>query len=415
MYFVYNLLTNLIFLLSPIIFFFRILKGKEDAKRFKEKFCLYTKNNSLNTIWLHAASVGELMSIIPVIKKLERIKSIKQIIVTTSTTSSAKVFANFKFKKTIHKFFPLDTFFFSNRFIKIWKPQIAIFVDSEIWPNMFKNLKEKEIPIIIINARITKKSFNRWIMVRSFAKEVFSKISLALPQNLETKKYLRMLGVKKIKLAGNLKFYGEKKNKNETDSCLYKRLKKFKIWCAGSTHEKEELIVSNLHKSIKKKQRKLLTVIIPRHVHRSKEIMEKLNNMDLNVFLHSSKKIVPRNTDIYLVNTFGETSKFYNLSNISFLGGSIVNHGGQNPLEAVRLRNYILNGPNIKNFKEVYNYLGKNKISYTAYNFSKMQKIILSKIDTKLPIKYSNKIFKYGDKILNTNFLYINKFLNEIN
>ena len=105
MYFVYNLLTNLIFLLSPIIFFFRILKGKEDAKRFKEKFCLYSKNNSLNTIWLHAASVGELMSIIPIIKKLEKIKSIKKIIVTTSTTSSAKIFANFKFEKTIHKFF----------------------------------------------------------------------------------------------------------------------------------------------------------------------------------------------------------------------------------------------------------------------------------------------------------------------
>ena len=415
MYFVYNLLTNLIFLLSPIIFFFRILKGKEDAKRFKEKFCLYSKNNSLNTIWLHAASVGELMSIIPIIKKLEKIKSIKKIIVTTSTTSSAKIFANFKFEKTIHKFFPLDTFFFSNKFIKIWKPKIAIFVDSEIWPNMFKNLKEKEIPIIIINARITKKSFNRWIMVRSFAKEVFSKISLALPQNLETKKYLRMLGVKKIKLAGNLKFYGEKKDKNETDSSLYKRLKKFKIWCAGSTHEKEEIIVSNLHKSIKKKQRKLLTVIIPRHVHRSKEIMKKLNNMGLNVFFHSSKKIIPSNTDIYLVDTFGETSKFYNLSNISFLGGSIVNHGGQNPLEAVRLRNYIVNGPNIKNFEEVYNYLEKNKISHTTHNNSKMQKIILSKIDKKLPIEYSNKIFKYGNKILNANFLYINKFLNEIN
>ena len=415
MYFVYNLLTNLIFLFSPVILFFRILKGKEDAKRFKEKFCLYNNNSSLNTIWLHAASVGELMSIIPVIKKLEKIKSIKKIIVTTSTTSSARVFANFKFKKTIHKFFPLDTFFFSNRFIKIWKPQVAVFVDSEIWPNMFKNLKEKEIPIIVINARITKKSFNRWMIVRGFAEDVFSKISLALPQNLETKRYLKMLGVKKIELAGNLKFYGEKQNISETDPKLYKKLKKFKIWCAGSTHEKEEIIVSNLHKSIKKKQQKLLTVIIPRHVHRSKEIMGKLNNMGLNVFFHSSKKIIPNNTDIYLVDTFGESSKFYNLSNISFLGGSIVNHGGQNPLEAVRLRNYILNGPNIKNFREVYNYLEKNKISYTTYNNSKMQKIILSKIDKKLPKKYSNKIFKYGNKILNTNFLYINKFLNEIN
>ncbi len=415
MYFIYSILTNLILLISPIILLIRILKGKEDGKRFKEKFCLYSKKNSLNTIWLHAASVGELMSIIPIIKKLENLRSVKKIIVTTSTTSSAKVFANFKFKKTVHKFFPLDTLFFSNRFIKFWKPQVAVFVDSEIWPNMFKNLKEKEIPIIIINARITKKSFNRWMMVRSFAEEVFSNISLALPQNLETKKYLKILGVRKIKFAGNLKFYGKKQNVKKTNLKLYKQLRKFKIWCAGSTHEKEELIVSNLHKSIKKKQKNLLTVIIPRHVHRTKEIIEKLNNMNLNVFFHSSKKIIPNNTDIYLVDTFGETSKFYNLSNISFLGGSIVNHGGQNPLEAVRLRNYVLNGPNIKNFKEIYNYLEKNKISYTTYNHLNMQKIILSKINKKLPIKYSNKIFKYGNKILNKNFLYINKFLNEIN
>ena len=415
MYSIYSILTNLILLTSPVILLIRILRGKEDVKRFKEKFCLYSKKNTLNTIWLHAASVGELMSIIPVIKKLEKIKSVKKIIITTSTTSSAKVFTKFKFKKTIHKFFPLDTFFLSNQFIKFWKPQIAIFVDSEIWPNMLRNLKKKEIPIVIINARITKRSFNRWMMVRKFAKEVFSKVSLALPQNLETKKYLKILGVKKIKFAGNLKFYGEKQSVNETNSNLYKQLKKFKIWCAGSTHEKEELFIANLHKSIKKKQKKLLTVIIPRHVHRSKEIMEKLKKMDLKVFFHSSRKIIPNNTDIYLVDTFGESSKFYNLSNISFLGGSIVNHGGQNPLEAVRLRNFIFNGPNIKNFIEIYNYLEKNKISYTTKNNLKMQKIILSKISKKLPIKYSNKIFKYGDKILNKNFMHINKFLNEIN
>ena len=210
MYFIYGILTNIIFLFSPLIFIFRLLKKKEDINRFQEKYCIYSIENFKKTIWFHAVSVGELMSIIPIINKLERNKKVKKIIVTSSTISSANIFKKQKFKKTIHKFFPLDTNYLTKKFIKIWKPEVAIFVDSEIWPNMIKNLKKKQIPIILLNARFTKSSFKKWMILKNFASEIFNKITLALPQNSETKNYLKILGAKNIIFIGNIKYYGER-------------------------------------------------------------------------------------------------------------------------------------------------------------------------------------------------------------
>ena len=201
MFLIYNIIINIFLLFSPILILFRFITGKEDIKSLKEKFCIYPKHINIRSIWFHAASVGELMSIIPIIEKLEKNKKVQQIIVTTTTNSSAKIFKKIRFKKTFHKYYPFDTNFLTNKFIKIWKPKLAIFVDSEIWPNMFNNLDRNKIPLILLNARITKKSFNRWKIFSNFAKNVFTKISLALPSNLETKKFLKILGVKNIKVA----------------------------------------------------------------------------------------------------------------------------------------------------------------------------------------------------------------------
>jgi 3-deoxy-D-manno-octulosonic-acid transferase len=411
MFFIYSILTNTLFLLSPIIFVFRILKKKEDINRFQEKYCIYSKKNIQKTIWFHAVSVGELMSIIPIINKLEKNKNVKKIIITSSTVSSAKIFKKQKFKKTIHKFFPLDTNFLTNRFINTWKPKIAIFVDSEIWPNMIKNLEKHQIPIILLNARFTSSSFKKWLIVKSFAKEIFSKISIALPQNTETKKYLKILGVKKIIPAGNIKYYGEKILLSKKNLELFRKLKKFRVLCAGSTHDTEEILISKLHIELKKYIPNLLTVIIPRHINRSENIINDLDKFKLNVVKHSSKQKISKKTDIYLVDTFGETKNFYNLSNIAFLGGSIVNHGGQNPLEAVRLGNYIINGPNIGNFTEIYDYLKINKISYTTSKILKMRDIVLSKINKKLPFNKRKRIFDNGNKILDNNIRVIKKYI----
>jgi len=411
MYFLYNILANLAIVISPVIIVYRILRGKEDIKRVGEKFCIYSQKKTNKKIWIHAASVGELMSIVPIIRSLEKNKKIKNILLSTSTTSSAKIFKKLKLKKTLHVYFPLDNKFIIKRFIKYWSPELAIFIDSEIWPNMFNNLHLNNIPIILMNARITKSSFNKWQTFPKFAKQIFGKISLALPQNLETLKYLKILNVKNIKIAGNLKYYGQKNNQDDAVKLLKNKFKNFKVWCAASTHNNEEILIGNLHKKLKKKERKLITIIIPRHINRTNKIINDLNNIDLNCVTHSSNQKLKQNTDIYLVDSYGESSRFYNLTNISFVGGSIINHGGQNPLEPARLGNYIINGPNVKNFKEIYAFLNNLKMSSSTSNILKMEDIILKRLKTKIPNKNIKKIIKIGNDVLEKNLFYINKYL----
>ena len=145
MFFIYQIILTFLLILSPVIIFLRILKNKEDKKRYFEKFSFPSKKRkSGKLIWFHGASVGELLSVIPIIKIYEKKKSINQILVTSSTLSSSKVFEKYNFKKTIHQFYPIDHFIFANRFLKFWKPDVALFIDSEIWPSMFKNLKSRK-------------------------------------------------------------------------------------------------------------------------------------------------------------------------------------------------------------------------------------------------------------------------------
>ena len=410
MYFIYNIFLTFFFLISPIVFLFRIINKKEDSSRFLEKFCIYkNKKNNAKLIWIHAASIGELLSIVPVIKKLEKTKKIKKILLTTSTISSAKIIKKINFKKTSHKFFPLDNNYLTKKFIFHWKPQLAIFVDSEIWPNMIRNLDKNKIPTILINARITKKSFKRWKIFRTFANQIFSKITVALPSNRETLNYLNILGVKNIKVAGNLKFYGEKNLTNKNN--IKNKFKNYKVWCAASTHRGEEELIYKLHKNIKKKYKNLITIIIPRHVDRINEIVNDLKRNELNFIRHSSNHKIGKNTDFYLVDTYGETSSFYNLTNVTFLGGSIIKHGGQNPLEPARLGNFVVSGPNINNFKEVYAYLKEIKISSLSSNDLKLEKLIISKINKKIPNQLQTKIIDLGYKILNKNLNEIIKYI----
>ena len=411
MYFFYNILTNIVIIISPLIILFRILKGKEDIKRVGEKFCIYSQKKNKINIWIHAASVGELMSIVPIIRKLENNKKVKNILLSTSTTSSAKIFKNLRLKKTSHVYFPLDNNHIVKKFIRYWQPELAIFIDSEIWPNMFSNLKSNNIPIIIMNARITERSFNRWQIFSKFANQVFGKISLALPQNLETLRYLKLLKVKNIQVAGNLKYYGQKNNHYEEVKLLKNKFKDFKIWCAASTHNEEEILIGKLHKKLKKSEKKLVTIIIPRHINRTNEIINALNNLDLNCITHSSNQKLREDTDIYLVDSYGESSKFYSLTNVCFVGGSIIKHGGQNPLEPARLGNYIISGRNVKNFREIYAFLYNHKLSSSTSNILTMENIILKKINNKISNKNIKKIINIGNDVLEKNLFYMNKYL----
>ena len=408
---IYKILINFVFFFSPIIIIFRIFKGKEDTSRFKEKIGFFSKKrNKGKLIWFHGASVGEIQSIIPLIEKFEKNKEIKQILITSNTVSSSLIIKNLRLKKTIHQFFPIDCNFISKKFLNYWRPSKAFFIDSEIWPNTINNLFKKNIPIFLLNGRITKKSYNRWKIFSSFAKSIFSKFNLCLSSNIETKQYLKKLGAKNIKLIGNLKFSQSENEKNNLDKNLINLINSKKTWCASSTHYNEEEFCGKAHIRLKKKFKNLLTIIIPRHINRIASIKTQLNNLNLKVHLDEPRRRVNPNTDIYLVNSYGKTKLFYKVCKNIFLGGSLIMHGGQNPLEATRYGCKILHGPNISNFKEIYKFLGKKNLSRKITNQDQFIKYIVKYFNSK---SNSKKIIKdlhlIGVNILNKTYKEINK------
>ena len=410
----YRLLTVLTLILSPIILIYRLIKNKEHPKRFKEKFCFFSNvRKKGKLIWFHGASVGELQSIIPIIEKLEKHKKISQILITSNTLSSSKIISTYKFKKVIHQFFPLDINFFSKKFLNYWKPSIVFFIDSEIWPNMLINLKKREIPIILLNGRITKKTYEKWLLFSNFAQTLFDKFNLCLCSNNETKKYLKKLGAKKVKYIGNLKYAQSEQKIDNINKNVKSLIRSKKVWCASSTHFNEENFCGLIHKKLKLKHKNLLTIIIPRHINRVDSIKKDLIDLNLKVHLDKPFSSINKKTDIYLVNSYGKTKSFYNNCNNVFLGGSIINHGGQNPLEAARFGCNILYGENISNFKEIYKFLDNHNISKrvrTKLEFEKKLNTLLSKKNNNS--KYiRDKISYIGKKILKNTQKEINFFL----
>ena len=312
-------------------------------------------------------------------------------------------------QKITHQFFPIDTNFISKKFINYWKPARAFFIDSEIWPNIILNLSQKKIPIVLVNGRITRRSFNRWNYFSNFSKKIFSRLNLCLASSPESLKYLKKLQVKNVKYIGNLKFSVSEDENYKENIQLKNFLKKKKVWCASSTHSPEEIFCAHVHRELKNKNKNILTIIIPRHIERTNQIKNDLKNLNLKVHLDEPQRKIDKNTDIYLVNSYGKTKFFFNNTKNVFLGGSIVKHGGQNPLEAARLGCNILSGPHVENFKDVYKFLEKNRISQKISNqvnlVNNLNKLFYRKKQT---TKIQRKIKLIGSKILERYYKEIN-------
>lgn len=405
MLFFYRILINLVLLLSPIIILFRIIKKKEHPTRFLEKLGISSKNRMQGkVIWFHGSSVGEVLSIMPLIERLEKNSKIKQIVITSSTLSSSKVLEKYKLNKTVHQFFPIDANLIIKKFLNYWKPTAVFFVESEIWPNTIQNLHKSNIKIALLNARITNKTFTKWFKFKSFSKDIFNKFDLCLCQNKETKLYLKKLGTKNIKNLGNLKFSESKKIKKINKIKNFKLLNNKNILFGGiSTHYDEEIFCGKVHLELKNKYKKFISIIIPRHVNRAESIKNDLENLKLKVHLHSSKINIENDTDIYLVDTYGETKSFLNMCKVVYLGGSIIKRGGQNPLEAARSGCKVIHGSNVNNFKEIYALLNNIGVS-SKINGVKDAKIKIIK-NLKTNVKQKKNIVKInqlGRKILNS-------------
>ena len=400
---IYNFLVYIVIILSPLIIIYRIIKKKENPERFLEKFSINKKKRKKGKlIWFHCSSVGELLSIVPLIQEFEKIKSIKQILVTTSTLSSSKIFGKFRFKKTSHQFYPLDNVHIVNNFLNYWEPSSVFFVESEIWPTMISELNKRKIKILLINARMSEKSFKRWFAIRYFGKNILEKFDYIFPQNKETFLYFKKLGIKKIKFLGNLKFVNTHNDKLKEIN--KKHFKNKKVLCSASTHHNEEEIFANLHMKYKKKIPNLITVIIPRHIERTDEITQMLDKKKLKFIKHSENKKNIKNYDIYIVDSYGESKSFYKISDVVFLGGSLVSKGGQNPLEALKFGCNILHGNYTFNFKDIYKMLEKEKLSLKVNNSKDLEKKALNLLnDKKNNLNKIKKLKKIGDLILKKN------------
>ena len=411
--YIYRLLINIIVLLSPLIFLLRFLKKKEDPIRFKEKLTFFSaKRTRGKLIWFHAVSVGELLSVIPLIKELEKRKKVSQILLTSSTLTSANLFEKFNFSKTVHQFFPIDNNFFVKRFLNYWKPNLVVFVDSEIWPNMILNLKKRSIPRILLNARISSKSYRKWKLLGSFSSQLFQAFNFTYPQNLESLKFLKKFDVKNIKKIGNLKFTQNDIEKKRIDKSFKNFIRHRRVWCAVSTHPGEEKICAEIHKKLLTKYKDTILIIIPRHTNRLDQIQRELMELNLNFHIRSNKKMINKKTNIYLVDTYGETDLFFDICKNVFMGKSFLVDGGQNPLEPARKNCKIFYGPKISNFTEIYSYLTKKNIAFKVKNSNNLyDKLNYLLGQSKKGGKQDNKIRKIGNKVLKDSVKEIERFI----
>ena len=421
MYYWYRFFTYLFYPLAPIYLYYRKIRKKEDSIRYKEKLSkINIKRGEGFLIWFHVASVGEAMSILPLIDSCIKEKKISRILITSITLGSGKILEK-KFKnnpKLDHQFLPLDVILLVNKFLDHWRPNLSIFIDSEVWPNLVSKINEKKIPLLLINARITKKSFDRWKFIISFAKQIFGKFDLCIASNKESENFLKILGSRNVKNYGNLKYSNIKNDsKKGLDLNFLDKIKNKKIWCAASTHPTEEILCANAHLKIKENHKNVFTIIIPRHIDRVQKINEELLKLNINVVLSSELSKVNDNTDILLVNSYGEATKFYNISKYVFLGkslvGSLIKDSGQNPIEPARLGCKILHGPHVSNFVEIYDYLKKLEITKQINNSNELSLLLVEEFKEDKPKnqEITAKIENYGQNILNNVITELKKYI----
>lgn len=423
----YQFITIFFYPLIVLIIFLRKISNKEDKLRYKEKIfsssIIADKNKQKKLIWFHAASIGEVQSIFPVIKRLSNQKKNVEFLITTVTLSSGNLVKKKlgKNKNIKHRYFPIDVIFIINKFLNSWKPDLVIFVDSEVWPNLILNLKKRKIPLMLINARITEKTFKRWMMISNFAKNIFSCFNSCLASSASSKKYLLKLNSKNVKYIGNIKFsvpisLDGVKNTNK------KFLDKKRFWCAASIHKEEEILCINTHLKIKKVYKNIVTVIAPRHIGRSKNIKRLCDKLNISNQVLSESEKIRNNKEIIIINAFGVLSEYFKYSKSVFIGKSIIKRleqvGGQSPIEAAKLGCKIYHGPYTYNFSDIYKFLKKNKISTKINDEKELSKKLI--LDLKNNYKNNNKknikkISNLGEKIFNESMREIDKVLKNEN
>jgi 3-deoxy-D-manno-octulosonic-acid transferase len=356
----YRALTSLAVPFAPLILAWRTRRGKEEPDRRSERYGRASAPRPKGFLaWFHASSVGEANAALPVIETIAAERPEVRMLLTTATVTSAQLARSRLPKNVLHQYVPLDNKSYVQRFLHHWRPDLAVLVESEIWPNLVLETKGEGIPLLLINGRISSSSFKRWRRRPGLSRPLFSAFDLVLAQNDSLAERFAQLGVARTLDVGNLKADAppppaDLPGKRRLAAAISGRI----VWLAASTHPGEEELVAEAHKKMKQDQPTLLTIIVPRHPERGKPIAEALG-ANLRVALRSEGQLPEASTDIYVADTIGELGLFYALSPIAFVGGSLIERGGQNPVEPIKLGAAVLTGPNWQNFRDSYTELLK--------------------------------------------------------
>jgi 3-deoxy-D-manno-octulosonic-acid transferase len=356
MTFLYRVFVWLCVPFIPLYLRARVRAGKEDASRVSERYgkASIPRPEAAPVLWVHAASMGEVQSVMPFMRELHQRYPHHYILLTTVTITSARHFTKQLPERAFHQFAPLDTEIAVGRFLRHWKPAATFFVDSELWPNMLRSLKKQGAPVVLLNGRLSHRSARRWRMARGFCASMLQTFTYIFAKSERDAERFKALGAPHPLHYGNLKFAAAPLPTNlEEERALADAIGDRYLWLAASTHAGEEIMVAQIHDRLKESFPDVLTIIVPRHATRGDEIVKDIKaQFDMNIAQRSLHQPLSDTTDIYIADTMGELGIFYRLSEIVFIGGSLVPHGGQNPLEAARLGCAILYGKYMDNFHE---------------------------------------------------------------
>jgi 3-deoxy-D-manno-octulosonic-acid transferase len=356
----YRLLTAAAAPLAPALVAHRLKRGKELPGRLHERYGeskLARPAGSL--VWVHGASVGELLAVIPLIERIHERGF--AVLCTSGTVTSANLAEQRLPQGAIHQFVVLDTPRFVDRFLDHWRPDLAIFVESDLWPNLLVTSAQRGIPLILVNGRLSERSFNRWRRVPGTIAALLRCFDLCLAQSATHAERYRALGAPHITTTGNLKLDVPEPPADANGlAALEAAVGKRTVIAAASTHAGEETALIEAHRRLRNSFPGLLTILAPRHPDRGPGILEMAQAADLKAALRSRGELPAADADLYVADTLGELGLIYRVAPIVFVGGSLASHGGQNPIEPIKLGAAILHGPNVWNFAEIYAALDKS-------------------------------------------------------
>ena len=359
----YRTLTRVLRPVAPALLALRERQGKEDPQRRAERFGVASAARPQGRlVWMHAASVGESNAVLPLVDAIVAKRPDVRFLMTTGTVTSAGLVARRIGAHGLHQYVPLDVAEYAERFLDHWRPDLAVFTESEIWPNLVLATAARGIPLTLVNARMSSRSYRRWRKRTRMCRPLFGRFDLVLAQNEKLGRWFSDLGAPRVEVTGNLKIDAPPPPVDLAElDALRGALAGRPVVVAASTHEGEETVVAAAHRRLSREVPGLMTIIAPRHPERGTPVAEQLKAQGLAVAQRSRGRLPDAATEIYVADTIGELGTLYALAPVAFVGGSLIDHGGQNPIEAIRHGAAVLTGPSWANFKDAYTALLRHR------------------------------------------------------